>query len=165
MTAGVVTPPNTQRVKTSAIQSPVDDVSNHTTILKQLKEGLEIAQRSRGNIGDSYVRVSELIALGLAQIVGGNLVLANGVAGGTSGTVVAGNASAGGVNGNVVLLSDNQEVQFNSSSATGPTLTWGTGAPSNPQPTGSIYLRTDAPSASTLLYVFQGGSWTPVTVP
>jgi hypothetical protein len=28
-----------------------------------------------------------------------------------------------------------------------------------------LYVRTDAPSASTVLYVSQGGVWTPVTVP
>lgn len=90
MPSGVIIPPIIQRIKTSAIQTPTDDLAAHTNILKQLKEGVEIAQRSRGNIGDSYVRVSELVALGLAQIVGGAVVLTGGaVAGGTT-TIISG---------------------------------------------------------------------------
>ncbi len=40
----------------------------------------------------------------------------------------------------------------------GPSITQGTGAPSASEPNGSIYLRTDGAS-STTLYVRHGGSW------
>lgn len=40
----------------------------------------------------------------------------------------------------------------------GPTITQGEGAPTAPQPNGSIYLRTDG-AAATTLYVRAAGAW------
>lgn len=47
----------------------------------------------------------------------------------------------------------------------GLTLTWGTGAPSQTQPKGSLYIRTDGSSTSTRLYINTDGAttWTNVT--
>jgi hypothetical protein len=46
----------------------------------------------------------------------------------------------------------------------GPTLTWGTGAPTATEPNGSLYMRTDGTTASTRLYVSAGaGTWNAVT--
>lgn len=47
----------------------------------------------------------------------------------------------------------------------GITLTWGTGAPSQTQPKGSLYIRTDGSSTSTRLYINTDGAttWTNVT--
>lgn len=46
------------------------------TILRQLKEVAEIGQRLRGDPGDSFVRVSELVKLGIVRMVNGTLQLA-----------------------------------------------------------------------------------------
>lgn len=42
-------------------------------------------------------------------------------------------------------------------------ITSGTGAPTAPEPDGSIYLRTDG-AAATTLYVRVGGAWLAATV-
>lgn len=81
--SGVVIPPRLIPIKATAIQTPSASGDNHTTILRQAKESIEVAQRLRGDIGDSYVRVNELVALGLATIVNGALQLANGATPGT----------------------------------------------------------------------------------
>jgi hypothetical protein len=78
MVAGVVIPPHLIPIKTSAVQTPNVQGTNTPTILRQLKESIEVAQRLRGDVGDSYVRVSELVGLGLATIVNGTIQLANG---------------------------------------------------------------------------------------
>jgi hypothetical protein len=46
--------------------------------------------------------------------------------------------------------------------ATSPTLTSGSGAPSATEPNGSVYLRTNGSSASTL-YVRVSGAWVPTS--
>ncbi len=46
--------------------------------------------------------------------------------------------------------------------ATSPTITSGSGAPSASEPNGSVYLRTNGSSASTL-YVRAGGAWVPTS--
>ena len=46
--------------------------------------------------------------------------------------------------------------------ATSPTLTGGSGAPSATEPNGSVYLRTNGSSASTL-YVRVSGAWVPTS--
>lgn len=58
-------------IKSTAIQSPTDDEKNHTTVLRQLKECVEIGQRLRGDDGDSFVRVKELVNAGIIRLVGG----------------------------------------------------------------------------------------------
>lgn len=47
----------------------------------------------------------------------------------------------------------------------GLTLTWGTGAPSQTQPKGSLYIRTDGSSISTRMYINTDGAttWTSFT--
>lgn len=61
------------KLKVSAIQVPQKDLDNHTDILRQLKESAEVSQRLRGDPLDSFVRVSEMVALGLARLVTGTL--------------------------------------------------------------------------------------------
>ncbi len=81
MPGGVVVPPTLKRIKVSAIQTP-DAGPNHTTVLRQAKESIEVGQRLRGDVNDSYVRVSELVALGLATIANGQVQLTGGAAAG-----------------------------------------------------------------------------------
>ena len=52
------------------IRGPVDDVKQHTSLLRTVKESLEIAQRQRGDPLKSFVRLEELIELGLADQYG-----------------------------------------------------------------------------------------------
>lgn len=40
-----------------------------------------------------------------------------------------------------------------------PTVTSGTGVPSDSEPNGSIYLRTDSSDADTAIYARIGGAW------
>lgn len=58
-------------IKATSIKAPLNALENHTTVLQQLKETTEIAQRLRGDPGDSFVRVSELVAAGLIRLSGG----------------------------------------------------------------------------------------------
>jgi len=44
----------------TSIQTPTTDPANLQRVGQQLKEAVEIGQRLRGNVGDSFVRVSEL---------------------------------------------------------------------------------------------------------
>lgn len=53
----------------SAISTPVTDINNHTTVLKQLKEAVETAQRLRGSASNSFVQASELLNGGAYQMV------------------------------------------------------------------------------------------------
>lgn len=85
--------PTAPPIKSSAIQTPLADGSNHTTVLRQTKEGLEVAQRLRGDIGDSYVRVSELKTLGLANVVNNSLVAPPSTGGGSGSVTSVGLAS------------------------------------------------------------------------
>lgn len=50
-------------------------------------------------------------------------------------------------------------------SSTGPTITFGTGAPTASAPQGSVYIRTDGSSTSTRMYINTTGSttWTNFT--
>jgi hypothetical protein len=52
---------------TTAVRSPTDDLSNHTIVLRQLKEVAEVGQRLRGDPLDSFVRVKELVNSGIAR--------------------------------------------------------------------------------------------------
>jgi hypothetical protein len=58
-------------IKTSAIQTPSKD--NLVTVARQLKEVAEVGQRLRGDPGDSFVRVSELVQAGIMRLVNGTL--------------------------------------------------------------------------------------------
>lgn len=55
-----------------------DDPKSHTLALQQIIEALNIGQRRTKEIGSSYVRVSELVDMGLIEIVGSQLKLTNG---------------------------------------------------------------------------------------
>lgn len=57
--------------KTTAIQVPRKDGSNHALVLAQLKEAVEAGQRLRGAVGDSFVRVRELTSTGVVTATGG----------------------------------------------------------------------------------------------
>ena len=66
------------RIKSTAIQTPRDgNPEQHTIVLRQLKEALELGQRLRGDPADSFVRVSELVHLGILRLVGATLQLSN----------------------------------------------------------------------------------------
>jgi hypothetical protein len=60
-------------IKGTAIESPRTDPRTHFPVLVQLKEVVEIGQRLRGDPNDSFVRVSELVSLGIARLVNGTL--------------------------------------------------------------------------------------------
>lgn len=61
------------KIKGTSITSPQADGSNHTRVLGQLKETTEIAQRLRGDPGDSFVRVSEVMSALGARLVNNTL--------------------------------------------------------------------------------------------
>ena len=52
-----------------------DDSKSHTIALQQIIEALNIGQRRTKEIGSSYVRVQELVDVGLIEIVGNQLKL------------------------------------------------------------------------------------------
>jgi len=54
-----------------------DDPRSHTLALQQVIEALNIGQRRTKEVGSSYVRVSELVDVGLIEIVGNQLKLTN----------------------------------------------------------------------------------------
>lgn len=64
-------------IKSTAIQSPTDDADNHGTVIRQLKECVEIGQRLRGDLGDSFVRVNELVSAGIIRLVAGTIQAPN----------------------------------------------------------------------------------------
>jgi hypothetical protein len=68
-------------IKGTSIQTPTSSLENHTAVLKQLKEVAEIGQRLRGSVGDSFVRVSELLNTGVARVVNGTIQPQNTVTG------------------------------------------------------------------------------------
>lgn len=57
-------------MKYPGIRTPTDDPKQHTQLLRTLKEATEIAQRRRGDPLKSFVRLEELIELGLADEYG-----------------------------------------------------------------------------------------------
>lgn len=59
-----------KKVNTTAVRTPTDDPQNHTTVLRQLKETTEVAQRLRGDPRDSFVRVGELVDAGVVRLAG-----------------------------------------------------------------------------------------------
>lgn len=58
-------------IKGSAIQIPTKGLESHTSVLRQMKEVIEIGQRLRGDPHDSFVKVGELVTAGLGRIVNG----------------------------------------------------------------------------------------------
>lgn len=72
----------------TAIRAPTPDLSNHQTVLTQLKETTETAQRIRGNPNQSYVTLGELISAGIIVFLGGTVSPGPKIGGsGGSGTV------------------------------------------------------------------------------
>lgn len=61
------------RVKTTAIRTPTDEQGNHTIVLTQLKEVVEVGQRLRGDPMDSFVRVSDLVNANMVRLVNGTV--------------------------------------------------------------------------------------------
>lgn len=51
------------------------DLASHTRALEAIREILQVAGRRSGDRGESFVRVSELVALGIAEIQAGRLVV------------------------------------------------------------------------------------------
>lgn len=72
---------------TTAIRSPTDDISNHTIVLRQLKEVAEVGQRLRGDPLDSFVKVRELVDAGIARFTNNQIQPAGSTAG-SGGTVL-----------------------------------------------------------------------------
>ena len=52
------------------------DLQSLAANVATISDALDIAQRNTGNVGDSYIRVSELVALGLATLVQKQLTVA-----------------------------------------------------------------------------------------
>jgi len=116
------------RVQSSAIRSPTDDIQNHTIVLRQLKEAVELAQRLRGSAGDSFVRVSELINSGLARLVNGAVVPSSTTASNGGSSVPLGRKILGGnsVAGGGDLTADRTLTLVNDASAPGNLQYYGT---------------------------------------
>jgi hypothetical protein len=53
-----------------------DDIDGHTRILRAVRECVMIGERRTKNLLSSFVRVSEIVDLGLAEVQGGRLVVA-----------------------------------------------------------------------------------------
>jgi len=70
----------------TSIQTPTTDPANLQRVGQQLKEAVEIGQRLRGNVGDSFVRVSELQYAFGARVVN-NTIQPPSSGASTSGTV------------------------------------------------------------------------------
>lgn len=96
MAGSTLAPPATTptAIKGTAIQQPTASTDNHTRVLGQLKEAVEIGQRLRGSIGDSFVRVSELVNTGVARVVNGTIQPQN-TETGSPATVAPGGAPTG----------------------------------------------------------------------
>ncbi len=71
----------------TAIRAPTPDLSNHQTVLTQLKETTETAQRLRGNPLQSYVTLGELINAGIIKFLGGVVSPGDKIAKGGSGPI------------------------------------------------------------------------------
>jgi hypothetical protein len=69
----------------TAIRSPTPSISNHQTVLTQLKETTETAQRIRGNPLQSYVTLGELINAGIVKFLGGVVSPGDKIGGGRGG--------------------------------------------------------------------------------
>lgn len=54
---------------TTAIRSPTDDITNHTIVLRQLKEVAEVGQRLRGDPTESFIKINELVNAGVIRFV------------------------------------------------------------------------------------------------
>jgi hypothetical protein len=67
---------SSRKIRSTAIRSPDKDPKNHEIVLSQLKEVAEVGQRLRGDPLDSFVRVSEMVELGLLRVVGGKVIKA-----------------------------------------------------------------------------------------
>jgi hypothetical protein len=60
--------------KYPSIPTVLDNIENHSEVLRAIKEALEIGQRRTNDFRSSYVRVGELIDLGLIDL-SGNLII------------------------------------------------------------------------------------------
>lgn len=89
-----------------------DDARSHTLALQQIIEALNVGQRRTREINSSYVRVHELVDVGLIEVVGNQLKLTN-----LGASVAAGGATA---------LSDLTDVDL-TGLADGDTLVWNSG--------------------------------------
>lgn len=64
-----------------------EDTKSHTQALQQIVEALNVGQRRTRDIDNSFVRLKELVDIGLIEVVNGNLKLINsGTGTGTSTT-------------------------------------------------------------------------------
>jgi hypothetical protein len=75
---------------TTAIRAPTPDLQNHTTVLTQLKEAVEVGQRLRGDPSSSFVTLGELQNAGVVKAVGSVVAAGSAIgasSGGGSGTV------------------------------------------------------------------------------
>jgi hypothetical protein len=70
-----------QRPGPTAIRAPTPSIDNHQTVLTQLKETTETAQRLRGNPSDSYAKIGELVSAGIIIFDGGTVSPPNGFSG------------------------------------------------------------------------------------
>jgi hypothetical protein len=57
------------------IPAITQDLQNHSAALQAVKEALEIGQRRTADIPSSFIRVSDLVELGLISIFNGRFVL------------------------------------------------------------------------------------------
>ena len=110
-----------------------DDTRSHTLALQQVIEALNIGQRRTKEIGSSYVRVQELVDVGLIEIVGNQLKLTN-----LGTAVAAGGATALADLTDVDLtgLADGNMLVYDSGTATWVVATPATGASGYPQQLG-----------------------------
>ena len=111
-----------------------DDPKSHTLALQQVIEALNIGQRRTKEVSSSYVRVHELVDVGLIEVVGNQLKLTN-----LGASVVAGGATE---------LADLTDVDL-TGLTNGDVLTWNSGTSKwEPGIAGGAFDPTDMYAAS-----------------
>lgn len=88
----------------TAIRAPTPTIDNHQTVLTQLKETTETAQRLRGNPLQSYATLGELISAGIIKFLGGVVSPGDKIAGAVSTVHVADSIQGSGSTGSPLQL-------------------------------------------------------------
>ncbi len=109
---------------TTAIRAPAPDLANHQTVLVQLKEVAEVAQRQRGDPLDSFVKLRELVNAGVIKF--------------TAKTVLPGKAVSSMVSNGSTIGTQGLTGETGATGATGAVGATGASATSDPVVLGEI---------------------------
>ena len=142
----------------------IDDVRNHTLVLQALVEAINTGSRHTKNVLDSFVRVQELVDLGLIELEGNTLKVI-----GSSVSASGSTAVWGGITGTLSNQSDLQTA-LNGKSNTGHThvqlarqvgAAWSSSSALVAADCKDVYVRMPVAGTITGAYIFtQGGTGT-----